>query len=189
MSVFRELLAIKAFRESQAEAAVRVQRDALREAREAREAAEALLQRLLREGLEQEMQLYRDLCARIVRLREIEDVQLAVVGLRQREAHALDLASAAVCDPDWGSLRRELVLEQQLAASAYCGVRLQADYGEWIADGLMQLRAGEKPIFQLVSAPLKFLDQPNRVRHRYSRLLYAPNIDGRQRLLTASVVC
>ena len=31
MSVFRELLAIKAFRESQAEAAVRVQRDALRE--------------------------------------------------------------------------------------------------------------------------------------------------------------
>ena len=44
MSVFRELLAIKAFRESQAEAAVRVQRHALREAREAREAAEALLQ-------------------------------------------------------------------------------------------------------------------------------------------------
>ncbi len=50
-------------------------------------------------------------------------------GWRQREAHALDLASAAVCDPDWGSLRRELVLEQKLAASAYCGVRLQADYG------------------------------------------------------------
>ena len=95
MSVFRELLAIKAFRESQAEAAVRVQRDALREAREAREAAEALLQRLLREGLEHEMQLYRDLCARIVRLREIEDVQLAVVGLRQREAQQQDAVAAA----------------------------------------------------------------------------------------------
>lgn len=54
-------------------------------------------------------------------------------GWRQREAQALDLASAAVCDPDWGSLRRELVLEQKLAASAFCGVRLQADYGEWIA--------------------------------------------------------
>jgi len=54
-------------------------------------------------------------------------------GWRQREAHALDLASAAVCDPDWGSLRRELVLEQKLAASAYCGVRLQADYGEWLS--------------------------------------------------------
>ena len=54
-------------------------------------------------------------------------------GWRQREAQALDLASAAVCDPDWGSLRRELVLEQKLAATAFCGVRLQADYGEWIA--------------------------------------------------------
>ena len=95
MSVFRELLAIKAFRESQAEAAVRVQRHALREAREAREAAEALLQRLLREGLEQEMQLYRDLCARIVRLREIEDVQHAVVGLRQRETAQEDAVQAA----------------------------------------------------------------------------------------------
>ncbi len=63
------------------------------------------------------------------------------------------------------------------------------DYGEWIADDLMRLRAGEKPIFQLVSAPLKFPDRPNRELHRYSRLLFAPNIDGRQRLLTASVVC
>lgn len=54
-------------------------------------------------------------------------------GLRWREAQALDLASAAVCDPDWGSLRRELVLEQRLATSAYCSVRLQADYGDWIA--------------------------------------------------------
>ena len=105
MSVFRELLAIKAFRESQAEAAVRVQRHALREAREAREAAEALLQRLLREGLEQEMQLYRDLCARIVRLREIEDVQLAVVGLRQREAQQQDAVAAAAKAQDQASLQ------------------------------------------------------------------------------------
>lgn len=54
-------------------------------------------------------------------------------GMRQREAHALDLASAAICDPDWGSLRRDLVLGQRLAASAFCGLNLQADYGEWIA--------------------------------------------------------
>jgi len=95
VSIFRDLLAIKSFRESQAEAAVRVQREALREAREAREAAEALLKRLLREGLDHEMALYRDLCARIVRLREIEDVQLAVAGLRQREAAQQDAVSAA----------------------------------------------------------------------------------------------
>lgn len=54
-------------------------------------------------------------------------------GLKVSEAQALDLASAAICDPDWGSLRRELVLEQRLAASATCHVRLQADYGDWIA--------------------------------------------------------
>lgn len=95
MSIFRDLLAIKSFREGQAEAAVRVQRDALREAREAREAAEALLQRLLQEGLAHEMQLYRDLCTRIVRLREIEDVQLTVADLRQREAQQQDAVAAA----------------------------------------------------------------------------------------------
>ncbi|CAN7187695.1 YscO family type III secretion system apparatus protein [Acidovorax sp. Leaf78] len=95
MSIFRDLLAIKAFRENKAETAVRVQRDALREAREAREAAQALLERLVREGLAHEMQLYRDLCERIVRLREIEDVQLAVVGLRQREAQQQDAVVAA----------------------------------------------------------------------------------------------
>lgn len=54
-------------------------------------------------------------------------------GLKVREAQALDLASAAICDPDWGSLRRELVLEQRLAASASCHVHLQSDYGDWIA--------------------------------------------------------
>lgn len=63
------------------------------------------------------------------------------------------------------------------------------EYGEWIANGLMQLRAGGQPIFQLVTAPLKFPDRPIRELHRYSRLLFAPNVQGRQRLLTASVVC
>jgi hypothetical protein len=63
------------------------------------------------------------------------------------------------------------------------------DYGQWIADGLKRLATDEGARFQLVSAPLKFLARPNRVLHRYSRLLQAPNINGTQRLLTASVVC
>jgi hypothetical protein len=63
------------------------------------------------------------------------------------------------------------------------------DYGQWIADGLKRLSTNESSRFQLVTAPLKFLAQPNRVLHRYSRLLQAPNINGSQRLLTASVVC
>lgn len=95
MSIFRDLLAIKAFREGQAESAVRVQRQALADAQAAREAAQALLARLMQEGLEIETALYRDLCARIVRLREIEDVQLSVAGLRQREAAQQDAVDAA----------------------------------------------------------------------------------------------
>lgn len=95
MSVFRDLLAIKAFRENQAEGAVRVERQALADARAAREAAEVLLARLLREGLETEHALYRDLCSRIVKLREIENVQLSVAGLRQREAAQQDAVAAA----------------------------------------------------------------------------------------------
>ncbi|GAB1387141.1 hypothetical protein MASR1M59_22890 [Melaminivora sp.] len=86
MSVFRELLAIKSFRENQAEGAVRQQRLALAQAQAASQAAQELLERLLREGVEIEQQLYRDLCARLVRLREIESVQQDVAGLRQREA-------------------------------------------------------------------------------------------------------
>ncbi len=95
MSIFRDLLAIKTFREGQAESAVRIQRQALADAQAAREAAEALLMRLMREGLETETALYRDLCSRMVRLREIEDVQLSVVGLRQREAAQQEAVDAA----------------------------------------------------------------------------------------------
>ncbi len=103
MSVFRELLAIKAFRENQAEGAMRAQRQALADAMAAREQAEALLARLLHEGLRIEQQLYRELCERLVRLRDIEDVQLSVAGLRQREAaqqQALERAEQAQREQD-----------------------------------------------------------------------------------------
>ena len=99
MSILRDLLAIKTFREHQAESALRQQRQALADADAARAQAQELLQRLLREGHAMELSLYRELCARLVRLREIEDVQLTVAGLRQRESaqqEALDAAERAV---------------------------------------------------------------------------------------------
>jgi zinc protease len=49
------------------------------------------------------------------------------------EAVAFDLAAAALCDPDWGSLRKALVIERRLAVSASCYVRLDADYGLLVA--------------------------------------------------------
>ena len=95
MSILRDLLAIKTFREHQAESALRQQRQALAEADATRAQAQELLQRLLREGHAMELSLYRELCARLVRLREIEDVQLTVAGLRQREAAQHEAVEAA----------------------------------------------------------------------------------------------
>jgi len=51
----------------------------------------------------------------------------------ERQTYALDLASSAICDNDWGSLRKDLVLERKLAVSVHCGTQLQADYGLFIA--------------------------------------------------------
>lgn len=96
MSVFDELLAIKRFRESQAEAAMRQQRLLLRDAIAAREAAEALLQRLLQEGLQTEHRLYQELCQRIVLLRDIEQVQQTVASLRRQEAAQHEAVQASI---------------------------------------------------------------------------------------------
>ena len=96
MSIFKELLSIKSFREGQAEAVVRTQRQLLQEAREKREAAEALLARLIEEGISEEHRLYKELCERIVKLRDIENVQQDVVALRVREDLQRDNVQSAI---------------------------------------------------------------------------------------------
>ena len=85
MKMLRDLLAIKRFREGQAEAAMRERRHALQQVQQERIDAEALLARLLAEGVLAEQRLYADLCTRMVRLREIEDVYQSVAALRQRK--------------------------------------------------------------------------------------------------------
>ena len=54
-------------------------------------------------------------------------------GVTERDAHALDLAAAAICDADWGSLRKDLVTDRALAVSAYCYTSTDADYGKFVA--------------------------------------------------------
>ena len=95
MKMLRDLLAIKRFREGQAEAAMRERRHALQQVQQERIDAEALLARLLAEGVLAEQQLYTDLCTRMVRLREIEDVYQSVAALRQREQQQQDALDAA----------------------------------------------------------------------------------------------
>jgi type III secretion protein O len=95
MSVFKELLAIKSFRESKAEMTVRKQRSVLAVAVDTRDGADEALRRFRDFSLRHERALYDDLCSRIVRLRDIENVQLAVVDLRgQERSHETSLQEA-----------------------------------------------------------------------------------------------
>lgn len=68
-----------------------------------------------------------------------------------RETHALDIANTAICDDDWGSLRKDLVIERKLAVSVYCGSQLEADYGQFIASA----SAGKDADAEALSAALR----------------------------------
>ncbi|NMK50031.1 YscO family type III secretion system apparatus protein [Achromobacter sp. Bel] len=95
MSVFDELLAIKRFREGQAEIAVSRQR--LRHSQadaQWRDAATALAS--FRDSAQRrESAMYDDLCSRVVRVRDIEDVLLGVAGLREAERRREQAVEAA----------------------------------------------------------------------------------------------
>jgi len=54
-------------------------------------------------------------------------------GVSERDAHALDLAVTAICDADWGSLRKDLVTDRAMAVSAYCFTSADPDYGRLVA--------------------------------------------------------
>lgn len=95
MKMLGSLLAIKRFREGQAETAMRQRRQSLEQAEQEYIAAEELLARLLAEGVLAEQRLYEDLCTRLVHLGEIEDVRLAVAALRQREHEQQDARDTA----------------------------------------------------------------------------------------------
>ncbi|WP_142848234.1 YscO family type III secretion system apparatus protein [Telmatospirillum sp. J64-1] len=85
MSVFTELLRIKEFRETQAETEVQRRRVLLAEAAEAVETLNRKLEEYRIWSLEHERGLYADLCTRLVKLREIEELQHRVADLRNQE--------------------------------------------------------------------------------------------------------
>jgi zinc protease len=71
-------------------------------------------------------------------------------GVTERDTHALDLAAAAICDADWGSLRKDLVVDRALAVSAYCYTSSDADYGRFIAIA----KAGQEADAEVLSKQL-----------------------------------
>ncbi len=85
MSMFKELLAIKRFREGQAELRVARERTSHQQAELARVAAQQTLERFRLEAVERELGMYADLCSRVVKLRDIEDVMQGVATLRDTE--------------------------------------------------------------------------------------------------------
>lgn len=85
MSIVTELLAIKTFREGKAELSLNRQRATHREAEFTRAQAETTLDSFVEQARQRELGLYGDLCSRIVRLRDIEDVQLSMVVLKMQE--------------------------------------------------------------------------------------------------------
>lgn len=106
MSFFKELLAIKTFREGKAERQVSKQRVVLAEAVAQRQTCEEALVDYRSYALRQEKALFDDLCSRLVRLSAIEHVQQEVAHMRaqeQQRQQALDEAE-----------KQKLQQEQQL---------------------------------------------------------------------------
>lgn len=85
MSVYHELLQIKQFRETKAETEVRRHRALVAEANRAIEELQRKLEEFRIWSDSHELGLYDDLCTRLVKLREIEDLRDAVAELRNRE--------------------------------------------------------------------------------------------------------
>lgn len=99
MSIFTELLRIAGFRESKAETELARARGILAEAHASQDEARRVLADFLSFSEGRERDLYEDLCRRLVKLREIEEVQWHVLELRngeRRREEALEEARHAV---------------------------------------------------------------------------------------------
>lgn len=96
MSIFRDLLKIKSFREGQAEVSMRAQQTAFQRAAEAQASARQLLIRLVEEHRRQEQCLYQDLCARIVKMRDIDNLHQALAEFRHQEQRQQEAVNQAL---------------------------------------------------------------------------------------------
>jgi type III secretion protein O len=95
MAMVDELLFIKTFRERKAETELQKSRARLGHAAQAERSAAQVLQDHVEQAWAEELRLYADLCARVVKLRDIADVQqdVAQMGL-QEIAHRQSLEQA-----------------------------------------------------------------------------------------------
>ena len=93
--MMQELLAIKRFREGQAEMSMRQQRSRMQEREAALQQVQEELARMLEAALHSEKALYADLCSRLVKLRDLEDASHFIAALKQQELLQRDAVSEA----------------------------------------------------------------------------------------------
>jgi type III secretion protein O len=86
LAIVDDLLFIKRFRETKAETELQKSRAAVVLAQKAEDDAEATLREFVAFAERAEESWYRDLCSRLVKTREIAQVQQDVAGLRQTES-------------------------------------------------------------------------------------------------------
>lgn len=92
---FRQLVTVKRMREESAERAVHAQRRVLEQAQTERDLAQQRLDDYCRYASEQERRVYRELCERVVKMRDIENVLGQVRTLRARESDHRDERDSA----------------------------------------------------------------------------------------------
>lgn len=85
--VYGQLLSIKVYRQEQAELELVRKKLAHQEAVRERKEAEEALEKLKKEGKEIEEKLYGELCSRVVKLLDIEEVNYSMGGVRKREVN------------------------------------------------------------------------------------------------------
>lgn len=132
MKDFGQLVTIKDFREEKAERTVIAQRRVFEAAVVERDEADRVLREFQEHAIEEENRLYRDLCSRVVRMRDIDDAKTAVGLLRSEETGHRETLD--------GAERRRQQEEQQLAddRAAHSAARIMRDKYHELADVFAQ---------------------------------------------------
>ena len=85
MAMIDELLFIKEFRERKAETELQKSRAQLGSAVQAERQAQDELEQFVAHATAEELRMFNDLCSRIVKLRDINDVHTEIAALKQQE--------------------------------------------------------------------------------------------------------
>lgn len=169
MDVLGDLLRIKIFREEKAERALAKARALLRAAEEAVEMAKKVLRDYREESRQREQALFADLCARIVLLKDIQDVQIDIQLMKER-------IEALVQELEEARLRQEEAAEHERAAREEhkFAVRMREKFSE------MLRTVTEERDFELSRREELEVEEAAEIRHALARAGREQRMDPRE---------